>query len=121
MSSIRTVRWFLALEAAAFAVAVLIHRGVLVSGYAHWKAATAEGVIALVLAGGLVASLAFPAASRTGGLVCQGFALLGTCVGLFTIAVGVGPRTGLDLILHGVFVVLLASGLLVVARTPAAA
>jgi hypothetical protein len=46
----------------------------------------------------------------------QGFALLGTIVGLFTIAVGIGPRTTIDLMLHGGMIVLLVTGLIVVGR-----
>jgi hypothetical protein len=54
--------------------------------------------------------------SRTLGLVCQGFALLGTLVGLFTIAIGIGPRTVLDLVLHSATIALLLTGLVLVTR-----
>jgi hypothetical protein len=37
-----------------------------------------------------------PASARAAGLAAQGFALVGTLVGIFTIAVGVGPRTAPD-------------------------
>ena len=78
----RLVRLFLSLEAAAFFAAALVHSGVLLGGYEHWKAATAESVIGLVLAGALLASLVAPGWSRLVGLAAQGFALLGTLVGL---------------------------------------
>src|SRR5688572_19709028 len=109
------VRLFLSLEAAAFGVAALIHAGVLLRGYEHWKAATAESVIGLDLALGLAASVIAPQSSRTYGLAAQAFALLGTMVGIFTIAVGVGPRSGLDFALHAGFVILLMTGLILVA------
>ena len=67
-----TIRSFLLFEAATFLVASLIHSGVLIAGYEHQKDRIAEGVIAL--------------------------ALLGTLIGVFTIAVGVGPRTAPDIV-----------------------
>jgi hypothetical protein len=110
------VRWFLAVEAVVFGSAALVHAGVLVHGYEHVAARIAESVIALVLFVGLAASAVTPGSSRTIGLAAQGFALLGTAVGLFTIAIGVGPRTALDLTLHAVMVVLLVTGLVATAR-----
>jgi len=90
-----------------------VHAGVLVGGYEHSRAAIAEGVIALVLFAGLVVSLARPRATRTIALVAQGFALLGTLVGAFTIAVGVGPQTTADHLFHALLLALLLSGLAV--------
>src|SRR5919108_3619354 len=113
---ISLVRSFLVVEAAAFGLAALVHAGVLAHGYEHWKAATAESVIGAVLLVGLLVTFANPHSSRTAGLAAQGFALLGTCVGLFTIAIGVGPRTVFDLVLHAFFVVTLIVGLVLVAR-----
>jgi hypothetical protein len=110
------VRSFLLVEAAAFFLAALVHGGVLVQGYEHWKAGTAESVIGAVLLVGLIVSYAAPRSSRTAGLFAQGFALLGTCVGLFTIAIGIGPRTAFDLVLHAFFVAILIVGLVLVAR-----
>jgi hypothetical protein len=110
------VRWFLAVEAALFGSAALVHAGVLLHGYQHPAARTAESVIGLVLLVGLAASVLAPGSSRGIGLGAQGFALLGTVVGLFTIAIGVGPRTALDLTLHAVMVVLLVTGLVASAR-----
>ena len=82
----------------------------------HSKAATAEGVIGTVLLGGLLASLASPRSSRAAGLAAQGFALLGTCVGILTIVIGIGPRTPVDFVLHAGFVALLVTGLVRVSR-----
>jgi hypothetical protein len=110
------VRSFLLLETAVFGAAALMHAGVLVHGYEHDKAEIAESVIALVLFGALVGTVIAPSSSRGIGLAAQGFALVGTLVGIFTIIIGVGPRTAVDLSLHAVMVALLISGLLMVAR-----
>jgi hypothetical protein len=115
------VRWLLSLDALVFGTAALIHAGVLVRGYEHGKAETAESVIALVLLAGLVASVTSPSSSRTIGLGAQGFALAGTLVGVLTIAVGIGPRTALDLALHAGMIALLVGGLVGVARRPVVA
>jgi hypothetical protein len=74
-------------------VAALIHFGVLMTGYEHRRAGTAETVIGVVLLGALISTWIRPQATRTIGLSAQGFALLGTLVGIFTIVIGVGPRT----------------------------
>lgn len=108
----------LMLEAATYVAASLIHRGVLMSGYQHQRAATAEAVIAAVLLGGLAVALRRPGWTRVIGLLAQGFALLGTLVGIFTIAIGVGPRTVPDLAYHVGIVLVLVSGLVVAARMP---
>jgi hypothetical protein len=112
----RVVRIILALEAAAFAAAALVHSGMLVRGHEHWKAATAESVIAVVLLAGLLATVVDPRASRGIGLAVQAFALLGTAVGIFTIVIGVGPRSALDFAFHAGFVAALVTGLVVVSR-----
>jgi hypothetical protein len=118
---IRTVQWLLALEAAIFGAASLIHRGILLQGYEHSKAAIAESVIGLVLAAGLLATTAAPRSIRRVGLASQGFALLGTFVGLFTIAIGIGPRSVLDVVLHSAMIALLVTGLVIVSRSRVAA
>lgn len=116
---VRLVRSLLALEAVAFLGAALVHSGVLLRGHEHAKAATAETVIGLVLCAGFAASLLAPAASRAAGLAAQGFALVGTLVGLVTIAVGIGPRTAGDLVFHAAILGLLAVGLARCWRGPA--
>ena len=115
----RLVRWFLVLEATAFFAAALVDSGVLIRGYGHSKAGTAEGVIAAVLVAALVVTVLAPRASRTAGLGAQGVALLGTVVGLFMIAIGVGPRTAPDLVFHAGIVVALIAGLVQLRRGPA--
>jgi hypothetical protein len=112
------IRAFLLIEATAFAAAALVHSGVLIHGYEHRQARIAESVIAVVLLGGLVVSWARPAWTREAGLAVQAFALLGTLVGLFTIAVGVGPRTAPDIVYHVGIVAVLIWGLLVAVRAP---
>lgn len=114
-------RWFLALEAAAFGAAALVHAGVLRRGYEHWKAATAESVIGLVLLVALVISVIAPRSRRRAGLAGLGFALAGTLVGLLTIAIGVGPQPSFDKALHVGFVLSLVAGLALVVRGSATA
>ena len=98
---IQTMRLFMILQAASFVAASLIHSGVFITGYEYPQARIAEGVIAAVLWVGLAA---------------QGFALLGTLVGLFTIAIGVGPRTMPDLVYHATILAVLGWGLIVTTR-----
>jgi hypothetical protein len=109
---ISRLRTFLAFEAAAFGAAALTHFGVLFDGYKHHEAAIAESLIALVLVAGLTTSLARPELTRDAALGAQGFALVLTCVGIFTIIVGVGPRTVGDVVYHIGIVGVLIWGLL---------
>ncbi|MBC8162090.1 MAG: hypothetical protein H7Z42_12825 [Roseiflexaceae bacterium] len=111
-----TIRLFMLIEAATFAIAALVHSGVLITGYAHQQAAIAEGVIALVLLGGVVVTWIRPAWLWHAGVAAQGFALLGTLVGLFTIAMGIGPRTIPDIAYHISIVMVLVWGLRVAMR-----
>ena len=112
-----TVRRFLSLEALAFFTAALIHGGLLVPGYAHHAARIAETVLGLALVTGLVVSLLRPARTRVAGLTAQGFALLGTLVGILTMVVGVGPQSTPDVIYHLGMVALLGWGLATTSRT----
>ena len=50
------------------------------------------------------------------GFAAQAFALLGTSDGIFTIAIGIGPRTAPDIAYHIVIVPVLVAGLIVAAR-----
>ncbi len=114
-SNYSTVRLLVLVEAAGFTAASLIHSGVLIAGYEHPSARTAEAVIAAVLYLCLAVTGVRPSWTRVASLIAQGFALFGTLVGLFTIAVGVGPRTIPDLVFHGGIVVVLVWGLIVAA------
>lgn len=116
----RGTRSFLLVGALAFGAASLVHKGVLLEGYEHYQAGIAEGVIGLVLAFGWVVSLVSPGLTRIAGLTTQAFALLGTCVGITMIAIGVGPQTAFDVALHAAFVTLLVTGLTRTARRRAA-
>ena len=116
---VQTIRLFLAVEAASFVLAGLVHFGVLAAGYEHRAAGTAESMIGAALLVGLILALARPTWARAAGLAAQGVALLGTLVGLFTIAIGVGPRTAPDLAYHAAILLVLAWGLVVAARAPA--
>jgi hypothetical protein len=115
---VNRIRLFLGLEAAVFIAAALIHFGVFLDGYHDQEAGTAESVIAIVLLAGLLTSLLRPDWTRRAGILVQGFALVGTFVGL-TLLVTLGPRTVLDIAIHIVMVALLVSGLVVTARAPA--
>jgi hypothetical protein len=117
---IRTIRLFLLFEGATYVIAALIHAGALVNGYEHPRARIAEGVIAVVLLGGLVLTWIAPEQTRRIALIAQGFALLGTFVGLFTIAIGIGPRTVPDVVYHAAIIAVLIWGLIVAKRVPAA-
>ena len=114
---INRIRLFLGLEAAIFIAAALIHFGVVLDGYYDQGAGTAEGVIAVVLLAGLVTSLLRPAATRRAGIIAQGFALVGTFVGV-TLLLTVGPRTTLDIVIHLVMVIVLVTGLITTVRAP---
>jgi hypothetical protein len=114
----QAIRLFVLFEGVAFIAAALIHFGVLFSGYEHQKAGTAESVIGTVLLLGWVSTLVRPGSTRAIGLAVQAFALLGTLVGIVTIAIGVGPRTGPDIAYHIVIALVLVCGLAVAGRAP---
>jgi hypothetical protein len=114
-----TIRLFLLIEGMSFLAAGLIHRGVFITGYAHQQASIAETTIAIVLLIGLGLTWIWPAQTRLIGLVAQAFAALGTLVGVFTIAIGVGPRTAPDIAYHITILAVLTLGLVVAARAPA--
>lgn len=111
-------RLFLLLQALGFLTAALVHAGFLAQGYQHRAAMAAETVIGVVLVLGWLAGLPAPVWSRAFALGVQGFALLGTLVGIFTMAIGVGPQSAFDVALHAGFVALLIAGLILTARAP---
>jgi cytochrome c biogenesis factor len=112
------IRLFLFFEGASLLTAALVHSGVLVEGHAHRQAATAESVIGSVLLVALGLTWLLPSRTRSIGLASQAFALLGTLVGAFTIAIGIGPRTVPDVAYHLALLGLLAWGLRFTARQP---
>lgn len=111
-----SIRVLLSLEALGFATAALVHAGALLQGYEHREAMVAESVIAVVLVLGLVGGAIAPPRRRAVALAVQGFALMGTLVGIVMIAVGIGPQSAFDVVLHTGFVALLIAGLAATAR-----
>ena len=107
---------FMLFEAATFVAASFIHSGNLISGYEHHQARVAEGVIAIVLVAASALTWIRPTWTRQAGLGGQGFALLGTLVGIFTIVVGVGSRTVPDIAYHFAIIVVLIWGLIFAKR-----
>ncbi len=106
-SRVNLVRLLLLTEAATFVAAAAVHFGALVEGYAHRRAGTAETVIAVVLLAGLALTWMASPWPRRAAIGAQAFAIVGVLVGLFTIAVGVGPRTVPDVAYHlGILAVL---------------
>jgi len=98
-------------ETCLYALASLTHAGVILEGHEHRQAMIAEAVISAALLLGLIALVLRRAWSRKVAITAQSFALLGTLVGAYTIAVGVGPQTTLDYITHAVMILLLITGL----------
>ena len=117
-TSVGAVRAIMLGSAAAFAVAAAIHFGVLIEGHRHLEAARAETVIACVLVAGFALTWA-PRWARRAAIGSQAFAVLGVLVGLFTIAIGVGPRTVPDIAYHVAILAVLAAGLRFAMRLPA--
>jgi hypothetical protein len=115
----QTIRLFLLLEGVSFALAALIHAGVLVGGYEHGGATTAEGVIGAVLLAGFGLTWPLPGRTRAIGIGAQGFALLGTTVGTYLSLIGVGPHTVPDVVYHATIWTVLAVGLVVAVRASA--
>jgi hypothetical protein len=103
-------------EAACFGVASVVHRGLLVGGYEHDRAAVAETVIGAVLLLGALLTVIRPSRARGLGVAAQMFAIVGTLVGLFTVAIGVGPQTAPDLAYHASILALLVAGLALTRR-----
>jgi hypothetical protein len=114
-----TIRLFLLIEGVSFLAAGLLHRGMFITGYAHQQASIAETTIAVVLLIGLGLTRIWPGQTRLIGLAAQAFALVGTLVGVFTIAIGVGPRTTPDITYHITILAVLTLGLVIAARATA--
>jgi hypothetical protein len=112
----RTIRLFLLLEAAAFVAAASVHFSLVIAGYEHRKAGVAESVIAAVLILGLAVTSLGRTWTRRVGLAAQAFALVGTLIGVFTIMIGVGPRTLPDVAYHFAIMAVLIWGLVVAVR-----
>jgi len=117
MTTQQMVRVILLIEAVAFLIAGAIHSGLFVFIDTHRQAAIAESIIGIVLLIGFGLSWVWSAQTRLIGLVAQTFAAFGTMVGLFTIAVGVGPRSVGDIVFHLAILAVLGWGIIVTARS----
>jgi hypothetical protein len=115
-SAATRLRCLVLFEALTFVAAAVIHFGGLVEGYSHQRAGTAETVIAAVLLAGLALSWAPSPGLRIAAGAAQAVAILGVLVGLFTIAIGVGPRTAPDIAYHVGILAVLMLGLLLALR-----
>ena len=113
-----TMRTFLALEALTFTVSARAH--LFVEGYRHREAGIAESVIAFVLLIALMLTWV-DAWARRAAIGAQAFALLGTLVGLVTIAIGVGPQSVVDIIYHVGIVGVLIAGITLAYGVPSLA
>lgn len=107
----RTVRALLGVEAVSFLLAAMVHAGGLIRGFEHYEAMIAEGVIGTVLLVGLAMTWVRPRLMFSVATGVQLFALLGTLVGIWTIIVGIGPRTAPDVVYHVVIVLMLVVGI----------
>src|SRR5438132_56663 len=117
MTTTQIQRMFLLVDGASFAIAGFIHSGLLGMG-SHRAASIAESSLAVVVLLGLMLTWVWPTRVRLIALVAQTIALLGTLVGAFTIAIGIGPRTPPDIVFHVTILAVLAGGLVVSARAP---
>lgn len=77
----------------------------------------AESMIGAVLLVGVVMTWIRPRSTDAMAAGVQAFALLGTFVGIWTIIVGVGPRTVPDIVYRAVIVLVLTSGLVLAWRS----
>jgi hypothetical protein len=116
LRTVWTVRGFLLVQIGMFLVLVAIHFGLLIDGYDHAAAGTSESVIAVVLIFGLLLTWTALPWSRRAATAAQSFGTLGVVVGLFTFALGIGPRTMVDLSLNLVLLLTLVVGLAVTRR-----
>ena len=112
----QVARAWMLVEALTLGVASMVHAGFFVPGYAHPQARTAEAVIATVLVLASVETWLRPSSARRAAIFGQGFALVGTLVGLFTIVAGIGPHTVPDVVYHALLLSLLATGLTMAVR-----
>jgi hypothetical protein len=112
------VRGFLLLQIAILLSMVSIHFGLLIGGYRHRWAGTAELVIAAVLVAGLLLTWTPQPWSRRSATAVQSFGVLGVFGGLSAIAIGIGPRTMLDFTLNGGLLLTLIVGLAITLRKP---
>jgi hypothetical protein len=112
------IRMFLFAEAAAFAIAAIIHAGLPAEEYGHRDAIIFESVLAGILFLGYSLTLYNRSWTRQIGIVFQGIALLGTVVGRFSIIAGAGPMIVFDLVFYRAITAILLWGLIVTILAP---
>ena len=112
----RAVRWFLLIEGVSFVLAAVVHSGLLIEARLDPSVARSEGVIAIVLLGALGLASRLPERTRPLGLAAQGWALAGALIGTYRTAI-LGLGTVPDVVYHLTLLVVLASGLVVAARS----
>jgi hypothetical protein len=105
-------------QIAIFLSMVSIHFGLLIGGYRHTSAGTAELVIEAVLVAGLLLTWTPRPWSRRSATAVQTFGIFGVLLGLSTIALGIGPQTTLDLTLNAALLLSLSAGLAITLREP---
>lgn len=117
MSRLTIARLLGAVAAISLLVASLIHFGYLVEGYADDGAALPEAIIGAVILVGLTLSRAAEPWGRRALIGGLGFGLAGSLLGLFLVAIGVGPQTVPDIVYHVALVGTLIAGLVVASRS----
>jgi len=110
------IQLFVAVQFAPFAFAAGAHFGVFTDKNDH-GAGTAEAEIVLVLLAGLALTFTRATDVRPVALTVQGFALLGTLIGV-TLVLTVGPTTAFDLTVHSIMLITLLAGLATTMRAP---
>ena len=111
-------RTFLFAEAAAFAIAALVHAGLPAEEYGHPDAIIFESVLAGILFLGYSLTLYNRSWTRRIGIIVQGIALLGTVIGRFSIIAGAGPMIVFDLIFYRAITAILLWGLIATIIAP---
>ena len=113
----KATRVLLLFEAIAFAVAGLVHSGVIPDDpYTHYRAAVAESAIAVILLiGWAFTFFRFPVA-RGAAITVQALALLGTIAGMVVTVLGIGPQTLPDTVFQLAMLLVLMGGLIAFAR-----
>jgi hypothetical protein len=101
----------LVIEGIAFAIASLVHSGLLIDVSVDPSAQFFEGLIAVVLFAGAIAAWLRPGWTRWAASLAQGFGLIFSLIGTYLALIGVGPNTILDIVFHVAVVVALGVGL----------
>ena len=111
-------RTFLLAEAAAFAIAAVVHAGLPAEEYGHPDAIIFESVLAGMLFLGYSLTLYYRSWTRRIGIAVQGIALLGTLVGRFGIIADAGPTIVFDLVFYRAITATLLWGLIAAIIAP---